>query len=124
LTFNERSIFAYRGKEHRTVVELPTASRNLRKIENLHTAWAKKNNKKAKNTRTTEDQPLWYSSFLCCPFHPTHSPPFLRYIWKDELMDCEEQLKQASEAEKDPEKYAAKQTKKDKKLRADFDDES
>jgi hypothetical protein len=58
LTLSETSIFAYRGPEHRTVVEMEEKDRTLDAIKAKNTAWLRKN-KTRKSKRTTADRPLW-----------------------------------------------------------------
>lgn len=116
MTFGPSSIFAYRGKDKRVVVEMPASQRTLEKLEATQGAWATKNSRRKPATRTTEDQPLWSSLcslLLSLSIHPLtliidHSRPpvnhcsFLsihphtliiparRFMWEDELMDAEE----------------------------------
>ena len=63
MTFGPSSIFAYRGKDKRVVVEMPESERTLVKLEKTQAAWAVKNGRRTPKTRTTADQPLWSS--LC-----------------------------------------------------------
>jgi hypothetical protein len=69
LDFSNLSLFEYRGRSHRTVVEMNNKERGLHAIAKKDKAWRQKNNKKAKILRGV-DQPLWY-------------------IWEAELVDTD-----------------------------------
>ena len=61
MNYSATSLFAWRGRDHLTVVELPEDKRGLEHIQNTHTIWAKKHKGKGKKTtRSTDDMPLWY----------------------------------------------------------------
>ena len=93
--------------------------RDLHDIAAKHTAWDKKEKKKAVKTRTTEEQPLWCVIIsIICATHTSLSDHALihRYIWEDELVDYVGQVEQeAAMAAKDPEKKKKKDDKKDAK---------
>ena len=96
--------------------------RDLHDIAAKHTAWEKKEKKKAVKTRTTVEQPLWCVIIsIICATHTSLSDHALihRYIWEDELVDYVGQVEQeAVMATKDPEKKkkaAKKDAKKAKK---------
>ena len=97
--------------------------RDLQDIVAKHTAWDKKEKKKLKKTRTTEEQPLWcvIISIICAP-HTSLSDHALvhRYIWEDELVDYVGQVDQeAAMAKNDPEKKKKDDKKDAKKAKKD-----
>ena len=63
MNYGATSLFAWRGRDHLTVVELPEDKRGLEHIQNTHTIWSKR--QKNRKTRSTDDMPLWY--ILCPP---------------------------------------------------------
>jgi hypothetical protein len=94
LDFSALSIFEYRGKDHRTVVEMPEKDRGLIAVATRGKAWAQKNSKRASKNRSDADKPLWY-------------------IWEAELVDTDDfNAAAAEEKAKDPEEGIKEQQKK------------
>ena len=64
MNYGATSLFAWRGIDHLTVVELPEEKRGLEHIQNVHTLWTKRRKNNQSKTRSKDEAPLWY---IICP---------------------------------------------------------
>ena len=116
MNYGATSLYAWRGKEYRTIVKLPADKRGLEQIVQAQ-----------KTTRTTEDMPMWYTPrcvLFCCLNIST-----LRFIWNKGLVDYDTQkAKEDAAKTTNPEKSKGKgapksQKGKGKGLNVDFEED-